>query len=142
MIMRGAVRHCARCGGRGLFESWFRLRERCPTCGMKFEREEGFWLGGYLINFVLGEAAVVILLGVLIGLLANHVSIPIWPFAVGGVVIAVGGPLATFPYSRTIWSAIDLIMKPLSEQELVQARATIAAAAITEGSTAPAEDDR
>jgi uncharacterized protein (DUF983 family) len=138
MVMRGMVRHCARCGGGDLFSSWFHLRERCPTCGLKFEREEGFWLGGYVINVALGEAGLLILLALLIGMLANGHSIPVWPFVAGGVAIAVGGPMVTFPVSRTVWSAIDQIMRPLTPEELADARATIATATFA----SPDADDR
>ena len=97
---------------------------------MRFEREEGFWLGGYVINFGLGEAAILVLLAVLIGLEANHQPINVALFVVVGVALAVLGPAVTFPFSRTIWSAIDLAMRPLSDPEIVAAQAAVAAAAI------------
>ncbi len=31
------------------------MHERCPTCGMRFAREEGFFTGAYLINFAITE---------------------------------------------------------------------------------------
>ncbi len=139
MVARGVVRHCARCGGGHLFSSWFHLRERCPTCGMRFEREEGFWLGGYVINFATGEGALLVLLAVLIGYEANGVHVHAWPFVVIGLLIAVGGPALTFPYSRTVWSALDLIMRPLTPEEVVQAQAAVATAAI---STPPSQPPR
>ena len=133
MVARGMVRHCARCGGGHLFESWFRLRERCPTCGMRFEREDGFWLGGYVINFAAGEGALLILLAVLIASLANGSHIDPVPYVAVGVVIAIAGPLVTFPFSRTLWSAIDLIMRPLAPEEIVSAQAVVAAEAMSAG---------
>ena len=45
MLKRGRRRQCARCGGGDLFVSRYRLRDRCPTCGYRFEREPGFFLG-------------------------------------------------------------------------------------------------
>lgn len=126
MIARGLVRHCPRCGGAGVFRSWFSLRERCPTCGMRFEREEGFWLGGYVINFGTGEVGLIVLFALLIGAEANGTHINVWPYVIGGLVLAVVGPAVTFPFSRTVWSAIDLVMRPLSEDEIVSARADVA----------------
>jgi uncharacterized protein (DUF983 family) len=130
MILGGVVGHCPRCGSGGVFASWFRLRERCPGCGMRFEREEGFWLGGYVINFATGEAGIVVLLAVLIGLVANGHHINAVLFVSLGVLIAVVGPILTFPSSRTVWSAIDLIMRPLSDEERVAAQAAVAEAAL------------
>ena len=31
------------------------MAERCPRCGMRFEREEGFFLGAYVVNFAVTE---------------------------------------------------------------------------------------
>ena len=59
MVARGLRLRCPRCGGGKLFQSWFKLKARCPTCGYKIEREEGFWLGGYVMNTALGEGLLV-----------------------------------------------------------------------------------
>lgn len=130
LILRGLMRRCPRCGGGRLFSSWFKLRERCPTCGMKFEREEGFWLGGYVINFGTGELGLLILFAVLIGAEANGSNINVWPYVGVGLVLAVIGPAVTFPFSRTVWSAVDLIMRPLSPEEITSAQAEVARRAI------------
>jgi uncharacterized protein (DUF983 family) len=137
MIARGIVRHCPRCGSDHLFSSWFKLRERCPGCGMRFEREEGFWLGGYVINFATGEAGILVLLATLIGMLANGGHLNAILFISLGAFIAVVGPVLTFPSSRTIWSAIDLIMRPLSEEEVVAAQAAVAEAALRDEPVSP-----
>ena len=115
-----------------MFASWFKLRERCPGCGMRFEREEGFWLGGYVINFASGEAGIMVLLAVLIGLVVNGHHINAVLFITVGLAIAVLGPVLTFPPSRTVWSAIDLIMRPLTPDERVQAQDAVATAALHE----------
>jgi len=132
MIGRGLVRHCPRCGGGHLFRGWFRLEERCPTCGLRFEREEGFWLGAYVINMALGESGLVVFFIVLIAVAFNGGRIDPWPFGVAAVLICVGGPLITFPFSRTTWSAIDLIMRPLEPEEVQDAQAAVARSALHE----------
>jgi uncharacterized protein (DUF983 family) len=142
MVARGMVRHCPRCGTGHLFTSWFRLRERCPGCGLRFEREEGFWLGGYVINFATGEAGILVLLAVLIGLLANHQPVNAVMFVAIGVVLATVGPVVTFPFSRTTWSAIDLIMRPLSPEERVEAQAEVARAALRDDEQPQRRPDR
>jgi len=112
---------------------------------MTFEREEGFWLGGYVINIASGEASILVLLAVLIGMEANHERIDVALFVGIGVVLAVVGPLVTFPYSRTIWSAIDQLMRPLSPDEVAAAQSAVAAAAMTgeaEVSASPSPPDR
>jgi len=137
MVLRGALKRCPRCGSGGLFTSWFTLRPRCPGCGLHIEREEGFWLGGYVINFATGEAGIVVLLAVLIAEVANGHHINAALFVTVGVVVAAVGPLLTFPPSRTVWLAIDLIMRPISDDERVAAQAAVAAAAIDDVNPVP-----
>ncbi len=137
MVARGIARRCPRCGSGDLFASWFKLRERCPGCGMRFEREEGFWLGGYVINFATGEAGIMVLLALLIGMLANGQHINAALFIGLGALIAVLGPVLTFPSSRTTWSAIDLIMRPLVDEEVREAQAFVAQAALREEPVTP-----
>src|SRR5205085_1266842 len=63
MLWRGLRRRCPRCGAGKLFTRWFRMVERCPGCGYRFQREEGFQLGGYLINFGVTEGLVCLVVG-------------------------------------------------------------------------------
>jgi uncharacterized protein (DUF983 family) len=133
MVARGAICRCPRCGSSGVFASWFKLKDRCPGCGLHFEREEGFWLGGYVINFATGEAGMVVLLAVLIGMVVNGHHINAGVLIAIGLLIAIVGPILTFPPSRTVWSAIDLIMRPLSREERVAAQDAVATAALREG---------
>ena len=41
------------------------MRERCPVCGLKFEREEGYFLGAMYISYGLALITIVILAVVL-----------------------------------------------------------------------------
>ena len=80
---------------------------------MAFERDDGFFLGAFVVNF-----------GVVLGLLAAYIGVavaltlpdpPVAALIVGGLAVAVVVPVAFYPFSRTVWSAIDLILKPLTE---------------------------
>src|SRR3982074_3268503 len=55
-LRRGFAKKCPNCGCGRLFRRWTRMVERCPCCGWKFNREEGFMLGGVAINLVATEA--------------------------------------------------------------------------------------
>jgi hypothetical protein len=37
------------------------MYERCPTCGLKFEREDGYFLGAMYIGYGLGIGAIAVL---------------------------------------------------------------------------------
>jgi transposase-like protein len=45
LLWRGACLRCPRCGARSLFRTWFAMHERCTVCGLRFEREQGYFLG-------------------------------------------------------------------------------------------------
>lgn len=77
----------------------------CPTCGLHFERVEGYWLGSMALNLVITEALFV---AGLVGLLVTT-----WPdvpwtlvlFVLAGMNLVV--PLLFHPWSRTIWMALE-----------------------------------
>ena len=118
MLARGFAKRCALCGRRRLFTGWFQMRERCPGCGYRFEREEGFFLGAYVINLAVTEGLLLVL-GVIpcIVLLAADPDANLTPVIIGGLAAAVIGPIVFYPWSRTIWVAIELILRPLEARE-------------------------
>jgi uncharacterized protein (DUF983 family) len=109
MLTRGLTRRCARCGSGHLYPTWFRLVGRCPRCGYLFDREEGFFLGAFLINFAVTEASLGVVIAVLIGLEANGGAslVPIFAAAAAVTVIV---PIIFYPFSKTTWAAIDMLM--------------------------------
>lgn len=121
LIKRGLMKKCPRCGGGHIFRSWFRMKERCPRCGYLFEREPGFFIGSYFVNFMIAEGFLFVLVMVFVGFKANSPDMGIRVPAAIGVAIAIVGPLVFYPFSRTIWSAFDLLMTPLEVEEIVQA---------------------
>lgn len=116
MLLRGLVHNCPACGGRHLFHRWFVMADRCPTCTLRFERVEGHWIGSLGLNttVVFGAMLVVMLAVTLIG----YPDPPIGALLVAEVSIAFLGPLLFFPSSRTMWTAIDLLMRPLRAGEI------------------------
>ncbi len=118
MLARGLLKHCPLCGGGHLFVGWFRMRERCPRCGYLFEREEGFFLGAYVINLAITQGLVLLLAVVpLIVLLDARPDQSVVPIVVGGLAAVLAGPLLFYPFSKTIWTAIDLILRPIEARE-------------------------
>jgi uncharacterized protein (DUF983 family) len=112
-VGRALLLRCPRCGSGGILASWFSLRERCPSCGLVFDRGEGHdhWLGAYAINLVLAEG--------LAAVIALAVLRATWPKYMGaqvtGMVLAVALPVLLFPFSRTLWLAWDLAFRPREE---------------------------
>jgi uncharacterized protein (DUF983 family) len=125
LLGRGIRKRCPRCGGGDLYPTWFHMVERCPTCGIRFEREPGFFVGAYLVNFAIAIGALFALSMGFVALKAVDPQAGVaGPLAVG-VVIAVASPLLCYPFSRTVWSAIDIGMTPIEPDEESDAAAAL-----------------
>lgn len=112
MLGRGMRRRCPRCGGGGLFRGWLAMRESCPTCGHRFERgrEEAFFLGAIAINFAVTEGLLGAML--LVSFLLTLPDPPLVLLCAVAVPLMVAAPIAFYPFSKTIWAAFDLMMRP------------------------------
>ncbi len=117
MLGRASLLRCPHCGGGPVLQSWFRMRARCPRCGMRLDRgEQDFFLGPMMLNIALSEGLLAI---VFVGL-----AIALWPdvpwlaFQVGGILAMIAAPFAFLPFSRTSWIAFDLWVRPLTPQEI------------------------
>ena len=120
-MWRGIRKRCPNCGAGHVYETWFRMFDRCPQCGLKFEREPGFFVGAYLINFAISIVLLFLLCMGFVAWKATHADAgAAVPLAIG-VAIGVLAPPFFYPFSRTVWSAIDLGMTPLEAAELADA---------------------
>lgn len=110
MIWRGLARRCPRCGSGGLFRGWFSLQERCPGCDLLLDRGDAFFLGAFVINFAVTE----LLLGVAIAILvaATLPDPPLVIIAAMAAAVTVIVPIAFYPFSKTLWLAAEMIMRP------------------------------
>jgi uncharacterized protein (DUF983 family) len=53
VVGRGLSFRCPNCGAYGLFAGLLTMQSRCPHCSLLFEREEGFFLGAMVVNYIL-----------------------------------------------------------------------------------------
>ena len=109
--MRGrALRlRCPWCGVGPLFAGWFRMHERCSGCGLRFEREAGYFTGAMYVNYVLAVPVMAALAGIV------HLLAPAWSFeATVGAAALLFLPLvpAIFRYSRILWIHFDQAIDP------------------------------
>lgn len=116
-FIRGLLRHCPNCGSGHLFEHWLRMVERCPRCGLKLERIEGHWTGALGINTIVVFGAMLITL--LVGVFITWPEPQLTAMVVVGLFVALAGPFIFFPFSKTIWLAIDVAIRPVEPSELV-----------------------
>jgi uncharacterized protein (DUF983 family) len=112
MTMRALLLRCPRCGGRGIWRSYFRMRPTCPTCGLVLDRgeSEDYWLGAYMFNLVAAE-----LVAIAISVSVIVVSWPDVPWNAvwfGSIALAALMPVLFFPFARNLWLAWDLYFRP------------------------------
>ena len=109
---RAFLLRCPRCGGGGILRTWFKMTDRCPTCGLALERGESseFWIGAYVFNLVAGE---VLAIGIpIVWMIASAPRQPWTAIQIAAALLAVVLPIVFFPFSRTLWLAWDLSFRP------------------------------
>lgn len=117
MLGRALTLRCPNCGSRGVLAGWLGMRERCPVCGLRIEREGHDYLtGSMMLNIVLAELIFVIVL-------VAYLLI-VWPRVNWGMLEIVAplamaaAPFILFPFSKLVWLAADLSLRPLHPNEL------------------------
>jgi uncharacterized protein (DUF983 family) len=102
------------CGSGGVFRHWFSMAERCPRCDFRFEREQGEFIGAIGINTIVTFG--VLLVAVLTSVVLTYPD----DVAVALVItmaVALVFPVFFYPFSKTLWLAINLAMRPLEPGE-------------------------
>ena len=99
---------CPRCGVGRLYEKPFRMFDSCPRCGLKYEREQGYFIGAMYINYgaTVGIAVPGYLLLDTFTLMTIHQQLALW------VPFAIVFPLLFFHHARSFWLAIDHYFNP------------------------------
>jgi uncharacterized protein (DUF983 family) len=103
MLRRALALRCPACGVGAIFSGWFGMHESCSHCGLRYEREPGYFVGAIYVNYAVTAVAclgVPILLDALIGIgMGTQVAI--------GAALAVVVPVVFFRYARSLWLGID-----------------------------------
>jgi uncharacterized protein (DUF983 family) len=89
------------------------MSPRCTVCGLRYEREQGYFVGSIYVNYALtvGVAAgAIVALDWTIGLtLAEQLAL--------GITLAVLAPLAFFRHSRSLWLSLNYLLASTDELE-------------------------
>lgn len=131
MLGRGLLRRCPWCGSwRAWFTWWLRKGDRCRGCGMRWDRKtEGHELGAMVVNIIISLGSLIIAMVAVI--VATYPGIDVLPTTIVFLVLSVVVPTVFYPISFTLWSAIDLRIRPPQADELAD---------MAEGLAAMAED--
>ena len=108
MIGHGLRLKCPRCGAGSLYDKPFKMNEHCANCALKFEREQGYFIGAIYINYAATVGIAVpgfFLLDTLTSITINQ-QLALW------VPFAVIFPLLFFHHSRSLWLVLDHFFNP------------------------------
>jgi hypothetical protein len=84
------------------------MHERCPACGLKFEREDGYFLGAMYFGYGLG----IVTIAVLAALVWEVTKWRLMKSVVGGIVLFVPlAPVLTW-MARVLWIWMDQSIDP------------------------------
>jgi uncharacterized protein (DUF983 family) len=103
---------CPRCRTGKIFRRsvWLfpGMHERCPECGLKFEREDGYFLGAMYISYGLGLGAITALSALVWDVTKWHLMKSVW---VGIVLFLPLAPVLTW-MARVLWIYLDQGIDP------------------------------
>jgi uncharacterized protein (DUF983 family) len=108
MLGHGLRLRCPRCGAGGLYRKPFKMNQHCAHCALKFEREQGYFVGAIYINYAATIAIAVpgfFLLDTFTGISIER-QLMLW------VPFAVLFPLIFFHHSRSLWLVLDHYFNP------------------------------
>jgi uncharacterized protein (DUF983 family) len=119
MLRRALRRACPRCGSPA-FDTWFGMRDDCLTCGLRFEREPGYWVGAVIINTAVIFGTFLIVFGGMV--LLTWPEVPWVTVLVVTLAANMVIPVVFYPMSKTVWLALELSWHPLEPPEIEAAQ--------------------
>jgi uncharacterized protein (DUF983 family) len=103
---------CPRCLKGRVWERFLSMNAVCPVCGLKFDRESGYFAGAMVISYAL---AVPILAGMVIALITLGGVDVVVALIIGNTGYLVLVPFI-FRYSRVVWLHLDWLIDPAEQQ--------------------------
>ncbi|MBC8094382.1 MAG: DUF983 domain-containing protein [Akkermansiaceae bacterium] len=104
LLFRGLQRKCPRCGDGELFSRWFKLRDHCPLCGLRYLENQGDLWGVLLF----ADRVLFMVPLVVVFLIPQNPNV-IWPYCFGGVLAV--ALVVTFPHRMGIGVAIEYLIR-------------------------------
>ncbi len=117
LFARALTLRCPHCGARGVLASWFKLARACPRCRIRLERgESDYFLGGMMFNIALAEGVFVILLIATLALTWPRVPWTLLEYGTPAAMVL--APVMLYPFSKLVWLAFDLMLRPVVPSDL------------------------
>jgi hypothetical protein len=90
------------------------MHARCAVCGLRFEREQGYFLGAMYVNYAFTVVIV----------LSSYFALAWWTnTSLAQQLLVLGGlsvlcPLLFFRHERSVWLSFDYIFNPVPDVSL------------------------
>ena len=118
---RAFLVRCPHCGQGPVLEHWLKLRVKCGACGLRLLRGEHDTMMGSV--FVLFTLVALVCYALIVVALTVTDSTP-WDLLQFGLpLLALVLVVALQPVSKLLWLAFDLMLRPVTAQELEWHRA-------------------
>jgi uncharacterized protein (DUF983 family) len=119
---RAFLLRCPHCGKGPVLQHWMKLRVKCGNCGMRLHRgEHDTIMGSVFILFTL--VALAAYLAIVLALTLTDET-PWGLLDTGLPLLTLALVLVFFPFSKLVWLAFDLMLRPVTPQELDWHRAS------------------
>lgn len=92
------------------------MKDQCPSCGLVLNREEsGYSLGGFWLNLLFAEGVTAT---IFVATLVLTWPTPPWTLLQYGLpLVALLTPVLLYPFSKTLFLAVDLAVRPAARGE-------------------------
>lgn len=103
---------CPRCRAGRVFASTWRTNERCPRCGLLFQRDTGYFTGAMYFSYGMGIPLIALFT------LAVYLVRPgwrLWQDVLAAWVLFLPLVPLVFRYSRVLWIHLDQFFDPAPE---------------------------
>ncbi len=106
-IDRALRLRCPVCGQGRMFRG-MKERDACPHCGFRFEREPGYFTNALIVNYVITCLPIFLI----IAPVAFFGGFSVWSLLGVGLLVAIMLPILGFRYSKALWLAVDVVVRP------------------------------
>jgi len=112
VLGRALALRCPRCGASALYSGRFTMNEQCAVCGLRYEREPGYFVGAIYVNYA-----------VAVGVGIGTVLVVDWTIGLSlpaqlvlGIALVTIVPLVFFRWARSLWLGVDYFLTSTDER--------------------------
>jgi uncharacterized protein (DUF983 family) len=110
LLVRGIKLRCPACGLGRLYRSFFQMHEQCFYCGLRFVREQGYFVGAIYLNVAATEFFIFITY--LTFVLTRHAADQTVYTVLFALALVL--PLVFNRHARSLWLSLDYLLDPPS----------------------------